>query len=181
MNKVILFSIILIMLTGCTVPQGKPPQPDATGAVSPNMPNPAALYCEQNGYWHEIRTANDGSQSGVCVFPDGSSCDEWAYYRGECGPAASESPTPATTPALAEWWGVIKSTPPGAQFDDYFALQDGEQSLCFGIDSIDPSVQAQIKTLRDSGRTVHVYGTLLRDIPDYNGSQIQVERIEVEG
>jgi len=34
----------------------------------------------------EIRTAEDGSQTGYCIFPDGSECDEWAYYRGECGP-----------------------------------------------------------------------------------------------
>ena len=54
------------------------------------MPNPASLYCEQNGNTLEIRTADDGSQSGVCVFPDGSTCDEWAYFRGECGPAQKQ-------------------------------------------------------------------------------------------
>ena len=61
------------------------------------MPNPASVYCEQNGNTLEIRTAADGSQSGVCIFPDGSTCDEWAYFRGECGPAAQNSPTPAMT------------------------------------------------------------------------------------
>jgi hypothetical protein len=50
------------------------------------MPNPTAAYCEEQGYKSEIRTAADGSQSGVCIFPDGSECDDWAYYRGECGP-----------------------------------------------------------------------------------------------
>ena len=52
----------------------------------PNLPNPASVYCERQGYKFEIRTAADGGQSGVCVFPDGSTCDEWAYFRGECGP-----------------------------------------------------------------------------------------------
>ena len=61
------------------------------------MPNPASVYCEQNGNKLEIHTAADGSQNGVCVFPDGSTCDEWAYFRGECGPAAQESPTLAMT------------------------------------------------------------------------------------
>jgi hypothetical protein len=61
-----------------------------------NMPNPASVYCEQNGNRLHIRTAADGSQYGICVFPDGSTCDEWAYYRGECGLAAQESP-PAMT------------------------------------------------------------------------------------
>jgi hypothetical protein len=50
------------------------------------MPNPASVYCEQQGNRLEIVTATDGSQNGVCVFPDNSTCDEWAYYRGECGP-----------------------------------------------------------------------------------------------
>ena len=71
------------------------------------MPNPASVYCEQNGNKLEIRTAADGSQSGVCVFPDGSTCDEWAYFRGECGLAAQKSPTPAMTVEAtteARWW-----------------------------------------------------------------------------
>ena len=33
--------------------------------------------------------------------------------------------------------------------------------IYFGIDSRDPAVQAQIEALRDSGRIVHLYGTLL--------------------
>jgi hypothetical protein len=58
------------------------------------MPNPASVYCEQTGYQLEIRTAADGGQDGICIFPDGSTCDEWAYYRGECGPA-TQTPTVA--------------------------------------------------------------------------------------
>lgn len=61
--------------------------PAATPAAETKTANPASTYCEQHGYKSEIVTAVDGSQSGVCVFPDGSECDEWAYYRGECGPA----------------------------------------------------------------------------------------------
>jgi len=45
---------------------------------------------------------------------------------------------------------------------------------------MDPGVQSRIKALRDSGKVVHLYGTLLSNVPDYNGSQIQVARIEVE-
>ena len=57
------------------------------------LPNPASVFCEQQGYKVEIRTAPDGSQSGVCIFPDGSECDEWAYFRGDCQPAVPETPT----------------------------------------------------------------------------------------
>jgi putative hemolysin len=217
MKKVLIFIIILLALIACTVGARAiigyfsvtqaTSDSTATGTPPANMPNPASVYCEQNGNQLEIPTATDGSQSGVCVFPDGSICDEWAYFRGECGPAAQKSPTPAmtveatteasggteeqgsggymppnTTEEIADWWGVIKSTAPGAQFDDYFERQDLEQQIInFGIDSIDPAVQAQIEALRDSGKIVHLYGTLLSNVPDYNGSQVQVDRIEVEG
>jgi hypothetical protein len=45
---------------------------------------------------------------------------------------------------------------------------------------MNPAVKSQIEVLRDSGKIVHIYGTLLSNIPDYNGTQIQVDRIEVE-
>ncbi len=87
---------------------------------------------------------------------------------------------PGTTEEIADWRGVIKSTEPGAQYDDYFELWTNGQIIYFGIDSMDPAVQAQIKELRDSGKIVHLYGTLFSNVPDYNGSQVQVDRIEVE-
>ena len=88
---------------------------------------------------------------------------------------------PGSSEEMADWWGVIKSTEPGSQYDDYFERQDlGQQLIYFGIDSMDPAVQAQIESLRNSGKIVHLYGTLLSNVPDYNGSQIQVDRIDVE-
>ncbi len=54
------------------------------GAVS-GMPNPASVFCEEQGGRVEIR-AGEGGQVGYCVFPDGSECEEWAFFRGECVP-----------------------------------------------------------------------------------------------
>jgi putative hemolysin len=184
-------------LTACTAFQVQTPEPAATDIPQVNMPNPASLYCEENGNTLEIRTADDGSQSGVCVFPDGSTCDEWAYFRGECDMEAQVNPElnqtaestsnasggymqPGTSEPFTDWWGVIKSTDTGAQYDDYFERQDLGGVICFGIDSMDPDVQAQIITLRDSGKIVHLYGTLFSNVPDYNGSQVQIDRIEIE-
>ena len=45
---------------------------------------------------------------------------------------------------------------------------------------MDPVVQSQIVALRNSGKIVHLYGTLFSNVPDYNCSQILVDRIEVE-
>lgn len=87
--------IILLVLTACSsAPQT---QVVTDNPVTDGMPNPASAYCEQNGNELEIHTAEDGSQSGVCVFSDGSACDEWAYYRGECGTAVQKSTSPAVT------------------------------------------------------------------------------------
>jgi putative hemolysin len=90
--------IFLIALTSCSSAQPQPtPAPTPTDTPQANMPNPASVYCKQQGYKLEIRTAVDGSQSGVCIFPDGSECDEWAYYRGECSPAAQGGSTASPT------------------------------------------------------------------------------------
>lgn len=195
MNKIITSIIILLALAACTAHQAQTPEPAATDILQVNMPNPASVYCTQNGNQLEIVTAADGSQSGLCVFPDGSTCDEWAYFRGECGPAIPNSPTPAVTdvaaasggympPGTAEeisdWWGIIQSTEPGAQYDDYFERQDLGDVIYFGIDSMDPAIRSQIEALRGSGKILHLYGTLVSNVPDYNGSQILVKRIEVE-
>ena len=69
------------------------------GTASTAIANPAAEYCKKMNNQYEIRAAADGSQYGVCILPDGTECDEWAYYRGEC-PAGAKSGTP--NPDLAE-------------------------------------------------------------------------------
>lgn len=48
--------------------------------------NPASVYCQEQGGTLEIRTGAEGGQVGYCLFDDGSECEEWAYYRGECQP-----------------------------------------------------------------------------------------------
>ncbi len=69
---------------------------------SATITNPASVYCKEQGYEEEIRTNSDGSQYGMCIFAKGKECEEWAFYRGQCGdtykrylkivkPAAGES------------------------------------------------------------------------------------------
>ena len=91
-NTVKFLSLVLLvgmLVSACTPAVTPTPTqaPTSTPSSSANMPNPAAAYCQQQGYTSEIRTAADGSQSGVCKFPDGTECDEWAYFRQECSPA----------------------------------------------------------------------------------------------
>ncbi len=45
------------------------------------LPNPAAVYCQQNGGEHLILVRSDGSSQGVCRFKDGTEIDAWEMYR----------------------------------------------------------------------------------------------------
>lgn len=53
---------------------------------STELANPASVFCGEQGGTLELRANDDGGQYGVCVFDDGSECEEWAFYRGECKP-----------------------------------------------------------------------------------------------
>ena len=48
------------------------------------LANPASVYCVSQGYKNVARYHADGGQYGVCIFNNGSECEEWKYYRGEC-------------------------------------------------------------------------------------------------
>jgi C1A family cysteine protease len=52
------------------------------------MANPAAVYCRELGYEYQVVDAAEG-QHGVCVLPDGSECDGWAFLEGKCGQSHS--------------------------------------------------------------------------------------------
>jgi putative hemolysin len=181
-TMIVIVSAVLT-LTACNIET-----PVQTGTNE--IPNPASVFCKENGGTLEMRQAADGSVAGFCLFSDGSECDEWAYFRGECKVGDSlkttevvETPGSTLQPgteAVSDWWGTIKSTPAGAQYNDFFERQDLGQVISYGIDSIDPVIQSQIEALRDSGKIVHLYGIISLDAPDYNGSQIQPDRIVVE-
>jgi putative hemolysin len=88
-TKTLMIALALCLLASCTAPQTQPtPAPVLTDTPLANMSNPSSAYCVEKGYKSEIRTAADGSQNGVCIFSDGSECDE---YLGFCShyPSAS--------------------------------------------------------------------------------------------
>ena len=87
---VVLIAAVCCLVLGCRA-TGIPQEDETsapTGAVG--LPNPAAVFCQEQGHEYEIRTADDGSQYGVCIFADGSECDGWAFFRGECGPLSDD-------------------------------------------------------------------------------------------
>jgi len=46
--------------------------------------NPSSVYCIEQGGKLEARTDENGEVAGYCVFENGLSCEEWAFFRGEC-------------------------------------------------------------------------------------------------
>ena len=100
MKRILIPTLLVIFagLASCATPPTQPTvDPVPTNITQADMPNPASAYCVEQGFRSEIRTAADGSQTGYCIFPDGSECDEWAYFRGECGPFI-----PPPTPKFVE-------------------------------------------------------------------------------
>jgi putative hemolysin len=71
----IVLVVLLVALTGC-----------ARGDDDPEIANPASVYCEEQGGTLEMREG-EGGTVGICVFDDGSECEEWAFFRGECSAA----------------------------------------------------------------------------------------------
>jgi hypothetical protein len=48
------------------------------------LANPASIFCQQQRGILEIVTDLSWWQSWICHLADGTTCDEWAYFRGEC-------------------------------------------------------------------------------------------------
>lgn len=68
------------------------PAATATPPASPSEPaariaNPASKKCAESGGAIQVVNA-PGGQAGVCVFQDGSRCEEWRLLRGECLPGS---------------------------------------------------------------------------------------------
>lgn len=50
------------------------------------MANPASVKCVHKGGKLNIVKDEKGGEVGMCMFPNGAQCEEWAFFRGECKP-----------------------------------------------------------------------------------------------
>lgn len=98
MNRTLFALVLLLFVIAACGPTPTAIPAEATSQVG--VANPASVYCVENHGRLEIRTGADGGQIGICVFDDGSECEEWAYFRGECQPGATMSAS-TTAPASA--------------------------------------------------------------------------------
>ena len=98
MNRIVLVSglaSLLSLVVGCAADPASSNGNEGEQSSQIGLANPASVNCTKLGY-----TLN-GDQ---CVFPDGSSCEQWALFRGECSapaPKPAPNPNPGPTPAPA--------------------------------------------------------------------------------
>lgn len=78
----------------------EPTTTDPGKGSTTQIANPASVNCIDKGGTLEIVDAPEG-QHGICTLKDGTKCEEWAYMRGECPPAAGAPETSAEPPATA--------------------------------------------------------------------------------
>lgn len=102
-------------------------------------------------------------------------------WEGEVNAAGdvTETRAPISGRPVVGWYGQVISLPEGAQFDDYLFLEP-EGTGEVGLTGADPTIEAEIESLRDSDSYVHFWGTLTSDAPDYNGYQLVVTRLRVD-
>jgi len=113
MTRQVFTLFVLIGMLFSASCSSRPNTPTSEVTPKANMPNPASVYCEQNGGRVELRPDASGAVAGVCVFPDGSECDEWAYYRGECQPGNTLIPT---AESAVEGWQIYRNDALGYSF-----------------------------------------------------------------
>lgn len=48
------------------------------------LANPASVNCVKQGGKLDIRKNATGGEYGMCIFPNGKQCEEWALFRKQC-------------------------------------------------------------------------------------------------
>ncbi len=69
-------------------------EPETTDTVTTTEPaekdnkvqiaNPASSHCIENGGKLEMMQDKTGGEFAVCIFDDGSRCEEWKFFRKQC-------------------------------------------------------------------------------------------------
>jgi putative hemolysin len=153
-----ILGLIVLLASSCTPQNGVMPA-SATPTPAAAVANPASVFCQKQGFHLELRTDATGSQSSICHFPDGSQCDEWAYFRGECGPATqaaagatpAPSPTRVASPPAAPLPPTAPATAPAAGASTY-------TSAALGISfSYLPDQNGQTVKVLEQGNKIYVY------------------------
>jgi putative hemolysin len=64
-------------------PVAQAPSSEKPAETSPQIANPASVFCMDNGgYLSSVIV--EGREVSSCSLPNGTVCDEWELFRGEC-------------------------------------------------------------------------------------------------
>ena len=84
-----LIAIAAVTSTSCTssavTSANAQPTMAATAVEKSDIANPASTNCVEKGGKLEI-VKGEAGEIGMCILPDGTTCEEWALFRGECKP-----------------------------------------------------------------------------------------------
>ena len=108
----------------------------------------------------------------ACGVSDYGGCQLRVTHMRLDGPGPMPNPDP-----VEGWEGTVVTNSAWAQIDDAFVLA-GSYPVHFGIWSEDPTIAAQLEGYRNSGIAIRVWGQVMCGLPDANGCQIQVRRLE---
>jgi len=184
-RKVVMILCVIVLctlfLSGCT------PQPEVTtplGTTTPDISdisiaNPAAVNCEKQGFRLEIRTDLDGNQYGVCIFPDGSECDEWAFFRRECGPVPTNPTTENKAVEAAKILLATELNLETGQITVFSLKQMSWPDSCLGIpiegEACNPLETPGFRVTLTAGKNNYTYRT------DLTGENIRLETAGIQG
>ena len=184
----IILASLIVRCAPATPPTSQPDGEPVTGTQPlAGIANPASTYCEEQGGILQLRTDPDGGTYGVCTFSNCTECEEWAYYRGDCTPgmyARAEQGMAGEIPVTLElvygWRGTVESLPDDPRYDDKLVLcppETGELGIVGCLPELDDQIDA-IRDLPHQDGTAHFWGRLVCGVPDYNGCQFVVERMQ---
>jgi putative hemolysin len=84
-KKEIIGIVVFLFLAGCinAPPSGANNSSNHSNNNQSALANPASQKCIADGGADKV-LSNSLGQYGLCMFNDGSVCEEWAYYNGNC-------------------------------------------------------------------------------------------------
>jgi putative hemolysin len=103
---VVLFLLALAVFPACESTASDDPVPG-------NIPSPVGNYCAHSALRVETRQTSMGHES-VCIFSDGSECEEMAFFLRECASGGCMN------------WGTCRLGDAGAVIDSTAADSAGE-------------------------------------------------------
>lgn len=123
----------LLLLAACT------PEDDGAG-----LANPASVHCQEQGGRLEMRQDKEGGQYGVCIFEDGSECEEWAFYRDECVPGEATIPWEQAADLIRN--GLVEAVFQTHALDVTLELKDGRS-----LTTIEPQIDDVFQVIDECG------------------------------